>query len=267
MSRTAQKDAIGKTQGSKKRELGKIYKKSMFEAPFLLANGIRADIMKIRYRRDGRHSRCLSRMGQRKSPVYSNLSICRQERRNMGFWGKLFGIGVAAAGAAAAVKVAQKYSENKAAEEEARACAQPDEPQPEAQPQPTLQDVKEDLVEAAEDAAYEVKEQAAGAVDTAKNKVKEAAGRAGIDTDELAGSLSEAGKAIVVAGKAVVNAGASVAQKVAADAPEMLEKVKAGADSLLTQAKDALASVSGDEPEDDGSEEAPQADDEEKPQE
>ena len=35
----------------------------------------------------------------------------------MGFWGKLFGIGVAAAGAAAAVKVAQKYSENKAAEE------------------------------------------------------------------------------------------------------------------------------------------------------
>ena len=112
MSRTAQKDAIGKTQGSKKRELGKIYKKSMFEAPFLLANGIRADIMKIRYRRDGRHSRCLSRMGQRKSPVYSNLSICRQERRNMGFWGKLFGIGVAAAGAAAAVKVAQKYSEN-----------------------------------------------------------------------------------------------------------------------------------------------------------
>ena len=207
MSRTAQKDAIGKTRGSKKRELGKIYKKSMFEAPFLLANGIRADIMKIRYRRDGRHSRCLSRMGQRKSPVYSNLSICRQERRNMGFWGKLFGIGVAAAGAAAAVKVAQKYSENKAAEEEARACAQPDEPQPEAQPQPTLQDVKEDLVEAAEDAAYEVKEQAAGAVDTAKNKVKEAAGRAGIDTDELAGSLSEAGKAIVVAGKAVVNAG------------------------------------------------------------
>ena len=35
----------------------------------------------------------------------------------MGFWGKLFGIGIAAAGAAAAVKVAQKYSENKAAEE------------------------------------------------------------------------------------------------------------------------------------------------------
>ena len=58
-----------------------------------------------------------------------------------------------------------------------------------------------------------MKEQAAEAVDTAKNKVKEAAGRAGIDTDELAGSLSEAGKAIVVAGKAVVNAGASVARK------------------------------------------------------
>ena len=104
-------------------------------------------------------------------------------------------------------------------------------------------------------------------MDTAKNKVKEAAGRAGIDTDELAGSLSEAGKAIVVAGKAVVNAGASVAQKVAADAPEMLGKVKAGADSLLTQAKDALASVKGDEPEDDGSEEATQPGDEEKPQE
>ena len=96
--------------------------------------------------------------------------------------------------------------------------------------------------------------------------MKEAAGRAGIDTDELAGSLSEAGKAIVVAGKAVVNAGASVAQKVAADAPEMLGKVKAGADSLLTQAKDALASVKGDEPED-GGEDAPQPGDEEKPQE
>ena len=74
------------------------------------------------------------------------------------------------------------------------------------------------------------------------------------------------GKAIVVAGKAVVNAGASVAQKVAADAPEMLGKVKAGADSLLTQAKDALASVKGDEPED-GGEDATQPGDEEKPQE
>ena len=82
----------------------------------------------------------------------------------------------------------------------------------------------------------------------------------------MAGSLSEAGKAIVVAGKAVVNAGASVAQKVAADAPEMLGKVKAGADSLLTQAKDALASVKGDEPED-GGEDATQPGDEEKPQE
>ena len=47
----------------------------------------------------------------------------------------------------------------------------------------------------------------------------------------------------------------------------MLGKVKAGADSLLTQAKDALASVKGDEPEYDGSEEAPQPGDEEKPQE
>ena len=63
-----------------------------------------------------------------------------------------------------------------------------------------------------------------------------------------------------------MNAGASVAQKVAADAPEMLGKVKAGADSLLTQAKDALASVKGDEPED-GGEDAPQPGDEEKPQE
>ena len=44
----------------------------------------------------------------------------------MGFWGKLFGIGIAAAGAAAAVKVAQKYSENKAAEE-AEAPVPPDE--------------------------------------------------------------------------------------------------------------------------------------------
>ena len=46
----------------------------------------------------------------------------------------------------------------------------------------------------------------------------------------------------------------------------MLEKVRAGADSLLTQAKDALASVKGDEPEADG-EDAPQPDDEGKPQE
>lgn len=183
----------------------------------------------------------------------------------MGFWGKLFGIGIAAAGAAAAVKVAQKYSENKAAEE-AEAPVLPDEQPAGAQTQPTLQEVKEDLVEAAEDAAHEIKEQAADAAGTAKSKVKEAAGKAGIDTDELAGSFSEAGRAIVVAGRAVVNAGASVAHKVAEDAPEMLEKVKAGADSLLTQAKDALASVKGDEPED-GSEEAPRPDSEEKPQE
>ena len=44
------------------------------------------------------------------------------------------------------------------------------------------------------------------------------------------------------------------------------EAKKAGADSLLTQAKDALASVKGDEPED-GGEEAPRPDGEEKPQE
>lgn len=163
----------------------------------------------------------------------------------MSFLGKLLGIGVAAAGAAAAVKVAQKYSENKAARQQ------------DAEEQPTLQEVKEDIVEAAEGAAQDVKEQAEEVVDATRSKVKDAAARAGIDTDELAGSFSEAGKAIVGAGKAVVNAGASVAQKVAADAPEMLEKVKAGADTFLTQAKDALASVKGEEQEDEDDMSAP----------
>ncbi len=158
----------------------------------------------------------------------------------MSFLGKLLGIGVAAAGAAAVLKVAQKYTENKAAQEA--------QPQDEGEPS-TLQDMKEDIVEAAEDAVQDVKEQAEEVADVTRSKVKDAAVRAGIDTDELAGSFSEAGKALMGAGRAVVNAGASVAQKVAADAPEMLEKVKAGADTFLSQAKDALASVNGEEPE------------------
>lgn len=39
--------------------------------------------------------------------------------------------------------------------------------------------------------------------------------------------------------------GGQCGHKVAEDAPEMLEKVRAGADSLLTQAKDALGQREG----------------------
>ncbi len=154
----------------------------------------------------------------------------------MGFWSKLLGIGVVAGAATAAVKVAKQYEQNK-----------------------NTEDFKADVPDAAQDGGVlnDVAKAATDVYTTTAAKVKVAvtgaAEKAGVNTDELSGALTGAGKAIVNAGKAV-------ATKVAAEAPAVIEKIKGQADDVLDylheeaddiaeQVKDTMAGVTENEAE------------------
>ncbi|MEG2166002.1 MAG: hypothetical protein RRY96_06890 [Ruthenibacterium sp.] len=168
----------------------------------------------------------------------------------MGFWGKLFGIGVAATAATAAVKVAQKYEENKAAENAAAA---------EQTAEQNATDFTENAAESTgADYVNDVMKAATDVYDETVTKVKDgittAAEKAGVNTEELSGALTGAGKALADAGKAVVSAGSTVVNKITEDAPDFINKVKAqagdviddvkdGADDLVNQVKDTVAGV------------------------
>ena len=174
----------------------------------------------------------------------------------MGFWTKLLGLGTAALAAAAAVKVAQKYEENKAQQaedvfdaegaevpheetpggwEDAAAAAEPD-GAGRADDGDAPQDVWDDVTRAAGDVWDETRE-----------KMEDAAEKAGVDTDEVAAALREAGSALAGAGKAVATAGAAVARKVVAEAPGFLDKVKTQATDLAAQVKDVVKGAMADD--------------------
>ena len=156
----------------------------------------------------------------------------------MGFWSKLFGIGVVAGAATAAVKVAKQYEQNKNSEE-----FEIDVPDA-AQSGGVLNDVAKAATDVYTNTAAKVKTAVAGAAE-----------KAGVNTEELSGALTGAGKAIVNAGKAV-------ATKVAADAPGVIDKIKgqAGdaidylqdeAGDIVEQVKDTVAGVTENVTEDD----------------
>lgn len=154
----------------------------------------------------------------------------------MGVLRGLVGLGVAAGAAFAAMKVAQKYDENKAAETEAFDEAQ--EPvdfvqleQPEQAQEPQAEEnaaggVVKDIVRAVGDVLID-----AGA------KVKAAAQKAGVDTDELKDALQGAGNAVAHAGGAVVD-------YVKQETPGVVENVREGARDVLAHVKDAVSVVS-----------------------
>lgn len=150
----------------------------------------------------------------------------------MGFFAKLFGIGAAAGAAVAAVKVAQKYEENKAAENTATAEAAAAAAQAMNLEGATVQPAQDMTPDVLED----VKKAAAEVFDDAKTAVLSTAEKAGVNTDELTASLAGAGKAIVDAGKAV-------AGKVQEEAPAAIEKAKSKANEVIGQVKEAVAGV------------------------
>ena len=139
----------------------------------------------------------------------------------MGFLSKLFGIGVVAGAATAAVKVAQKYEENKV---NAISVGEV----------PDTQDAGTVLNDIGKAAADVYGETAA----KVKKAVTDVAGKAGVDTDALAGSLADAGKAIGDAGKAV-------AHKVSESAPEFVDKAKEKASDVVEQVKSDIECMVG----------------------
>ncbi len=141
----------------------------------------------------------------------------------MGILRGLLGLGVTAGAAFAAVKVAQKYSENRDSDAEAAASGE----EPEEVPAGS---VLSDIGRAAGDVLMD-----AGA------KIKAAAQKAGVDTDELKGAFVEAGSAVAHAGGAVVD-------YVKQEAPEKFEQVRDSARDVLSHVKEVVSThVSFDE--------------------
>ncbi len=162
----------------------------------------------------------------------------------MGILRGLVGLGVAAGTAFAAMKVAQKYDENKAADAEAYDASHElefsgePEQMPEQEPleeENPVGGVMQDIVRAVGDVLID-----AGA------KVKAAAQKAGVDTDELEDALHGAGSAVAHAGGAVVD-------YVKQETPGVVENVREGARDVLAHVKDAVSvvSFSSEEDEDD----------------
>lgn len=193
----------------------------------------------------------------------------------MSLMGKLVGIGLTAAAAVVVTKVAKKYMENQQDgeylahgvdlddEEDGCGCddscdcggtcdcgddctcesseeadaAETEETQSEKEPfEERLYQTAEDVQDVLEDVAH-----AAGDVwDETKEKATKAAGEAGVDTDQLSESLADAGRALALAGKAVFAAGSAVAQKVAHEAPGVIDKVRNQTGDWLEQMKTAV---------------------------
>lgn len=194
----------------------------------------------------------------------------------MSFMGKLLGIGLTAAAAVVVTKVAKKYMENQQDGEylahgvdldeedtcncgedscectgscdcgDECSCESKDEADAGETEQPQgeekepfeerLYQTAEDVQDVLEDVAH-----AAGDVwDETKEKAAKAAGEAGVDTDQLSESLADAGRALALAGKAVFAAGSAVAQKVAHEAPGVIDKVRNQTGDWLEQMKTAV---------------------------
>lgn len=140
----------------------------------------------------------------------------------MGFVKGLLGLAMTAGAAFAAVKVAKKYEENKEQDTEAAAAGE----EPEEVPAGT---VLGDLARAAGDVLSEtgakVRDAAVGAAE-----------KAGVDTEGLKNALTGAGSA-------VVDAGSAVASYVAEEAPAAVERLKDGAQDVLTRVKETVAGV------------------------
>lgn len=140
----------------------------------------------------------------------------------MGFVKGLLGLAMTAGAAFAAVKVAKKYEENKEQDTEAAAAGE----EPEEVPAGT---VLGDLARAAGDVLSEtgakVRDAAVGAAE-----------KAGVDTEGLKDALTGAGSA-------VVDAGSAVASYVAEEAPAAMERLKDGAQDVLTRVKETVAGV------------------------
>lgn len=173
----------------------------------------------------------------------------------MSFLSKAIGIGVAAAAAAVAVKVAKKYEENKeldALQEEQEIpetdSSLDEEPQPYYEEQAEPAEVMEEKTtrSAVTEIVENVQRAATDVWSDTRGKVKEAAGKMGVDVDEVGSALGEAGRALVGAGKAVADAGVAVAAKVAEKAPDVVEKVKGQAGELVSQIKDTVYAVAVD---------------------
>ena len=188
----------------------------------------------------------------------------------MSFMGKLLGIGLTAAAAVVVTKVAKKYIENQkdgeylahgvdldeeeggcncsddscdcgdectCTQEDSSCGCETNDPAPEKEPfEERLYQTAEEMQDVLEDVAH-----AAGDVwDETKEKATKAAGEAGVDTDQLSESLADAGRALALAGKAVFAAGSAVAQKVAHEAPGVIDKVRNQTGDWLEQMKTAV---------------------------
>lgn len=180
----------------------------------------------------------------------------------MGLLRGLLGLGMAAGAAFAAVKVAQKYDENRAADAEAYDAAAEA-----AEANEAAYDAAAEAVEANEaayDAAAEAAEANEAAYDTtseaapqevtigdvlrnigraagdvlvdAGTRMKEAAQKAGVDTDELKEAFHGAGSAVAHAGGAVVD-------YMKQEAPGVVENVREGAKDVLSHVKDAVSNI------------------------
>ncbi len=136
----------------------------------------------------------------------------------MGFFSKLLGLGAAAGAAAGAYFVAKKYKDN--AQEKQQMI---DIPGADVETQYTVKAQESGFID-------DVKKAASDVYDEAKETVKINAEKVGIDTEEFAGAMSEAGKAIAHASKAV-------AGTVKTAAPDVVESVKATADTAIKKVK------------------------------
>ena len=136
----------------------------------------------------------------------------------MGLIRGLLGLAATAGAAFAAVKVAQKYEENKELDIEAAAAGE----EPEEVPAGSALG---DLARAAGEVLNE-----AGA------KVRDAAEKVGVDTEGLKDALQGAGSAIV-------DAGTAVAGYVAEEAPVAMERLKDGAQDVLSRVKETVAGI------------------------
>ena len=140
----------------------------------------------------------------------------------MGFVKGLLGLAMTAGAAFAAVKVARKYEENKEQDTEAAAAGE----EPEEVPAGTvLGDLARAAGEVLSEAGAKVRDAAVGAAE-----------KAGVDTDGLKDALAGAGSA-------VVDAGSAVASYVAEEAPAAVERLKDGAQDVLTRVKETVAGV------------------------
>lgn len=140
----------------------------------------------------------------------------------MGFVKGLLGLAMTAGAAFAAVKVAQKYEDNKAQDAEAEAAGE----EPEEVPSGS---VLGDLARAAGDVLNEASAKA-------RSAATDAAEKAGVDTAGLKDALHGAGSA-------VKDAGAAVAGYVAEEVPAAVERLRGGAQDVLTRVKETVSGI------------------------